>query len=133
MEEDPTFQAAVEALGQKDTRYDTEAYYFLREALEHTLKSLSEKEGKPVHRHVTGQELLEGFREYALDEFGPLTFTVLDSWGLHRTEDVGELVFNLIGAGVFGKREKDSRADFANGYDFTNAFKDPFEPRPDTD
>ncbi len=126
--EDPTFQAAVEALGQKDARYDTEAYYFLREALEHTLKTLSEKEGKPIHRHVTGQELLDGFRTLALDEFGPLTFTVLDSWGLHRTEDVGELVFNLVGAGVFGKTPKDSRADFANGYDFETAFHAPFEP-----
>lgn len=126
--EDPTFQAAVEALGQKDARYDTEAYYFLREALEHTLKSLSDKEGGPAHRHVSGAELLEGFRALALDEFGPLTYTVLDSWGLHRTEDIGELVFNLVNTGVFGKRESDSRADFANGYDFKEAFRDPFEP-----
>lgn len=128
MDEDTSFQAAVEALAEKDARYDTEAYYFLREALEFTLRDLSDKAGKPVKRHVTGAELLDGFRRLALDEFGPLAFTVLESWGVNRTEDVGDMVFNLIDAGVFGKNDKDSRADFAKVYDFKAEFLAPFAP-----
>src|SRR5204862_222313 len=79
-------------------------------------------------RHVTGPELLDGVRRYALKEFGPMVMTVFDSWGVHSCEDVGNMVFNLIGAGVFGKTDEDSIEDFKNVYDFAEAFVKPFTP-----
>jgi len=79
-------------------------------------------------RHVTGPELLDGVRRYALKEFGPMVMTVFDNWGIHSCEDIGRIVFNLIGAGVFGKTEEDSIEDFKNVYDFEQAFVKPFAP-----
>ena len=84
-------------------------------------------------RHVTGPELLDGVRQYALKEFGPMVMTVFDSWGIRSCEDIGHMVFNLIGAGVFGKTEQDSIEDFKNVYDFKEAFVKPFAPaKPET-
>ena len=79
-------------------------------------------------RHVTGPELLHGVRQYAVKEFGPMVVTVFDSWGIHSCEDFGHMVFNLIGAGVFGKTEDDSIEDFKKVYDFEEAFVTPFAP-----
>lgn len=129
---DTSFQEAVLELCKKDTRYAAEAYYFLREGLDFTVKALQRStNGAP--RHVSGRELLEGLRDYALQEFGPMALTVLNAWGITRTEDFGEMVFNLVEAGKLGKTEQDSRADFADGYDFQETFAKPYEvedPRP---
>lgn len=123
---DTSFQQGVEAICAKDKRYKADAYFFLREALDFTVKFLK-KSGAGAERHVTGRELLDGWRQCALQEFGPLTLTVMSAWGLQRTEDVGELVFNLVESGRLGKTDKDSRADFASGYDFNEAFAKPYE------
>ena len=80
-------------------------------------------------RHVSGPELVHGLRGYALDQFGPLTKTVLDVWGVHRCRDFGEIVFNLIDYKVLSKTENDRREDFDDVYDFNEAFVRPFEPR----
>jgi uncharacterized repeat protein (TIGR04138 family) len=72
-------------------------------------------------------------RQYALKEFGPLVMTVFDSWGIRSCEDIGNMVFNLIGAGIFGKTEEDSIEDFKNVYDFEEAFVKPFAPAKPTD
>jgi uncharacterized repeat protein (TIGR04138 family) len=77
---------------------------------------------------VSGQELLEGIREFALEQYGPMTFALLEGWGLRRCEDFGEIVFHLVDYGVLGKTEQDRREDFAGGYDFREAFLRPFEP-----
>jgi uncharacterized repeat protein (TIGR04138 family) len=82
-------------------------------------------------RHVSAAELLEGIRVYALQEYGPMALTVLRQWGLNSTEDVGEVVFNLVESGKLGKTEVDRRLYFANGYDFAEAFAAPFQPRGD--
>ena len=75
---------------------------------------------------MSGKELLEGIREYAAQQFGPLAPTVFRSWGVRRTEDFGEIVFNLVESGLLGKTESDSREDFADGFDFDQAFDGPF-------
>ena len=113
---------------QADARYDAEAYVFLREALEYTAKTREKPLKGPGH-HVSGQELSEGFRDLALKSFGPIALHVLNDWGLYRTEDIGELVFNLVEAGELGKTEEDKRADFANGYNFETVFKKPYLPQ----
>jgi uncharacterized repeat protein (TIGR04138 family) len=121
------FEEVLEKIQRTDTRYQRDAYLFLREALDHTQKSVA-KANKGEPRHVTGQELLEGIREYGLSQYGPMTQFVFNAWGLSRCEDWGEIVFNLIEHNLLRKTEHDRRADFAGGYDFGEAFAKPFLP-----
>jgi uncharacterized repeat protein (TIGR04138 family) len=72
--------------------------------------------------HVSGRELLEGIREFGLEQYGPMTLTVFQHWGIRTTEDFGEIVFNLVENGLLKKTEEDSRADFKNVYDFKEVF-----------
>jgi uncharacterized repeat protein (TIGR04138 family) len=126
------FAEALDSIVTSDPRYQQDAYIFLRDALDFTTKQQKKIKGTAV-RHVNGPELLEGVRQYALKEFGPMVMTVFDSWGIHSCEDVGNMVFNLIAAGIFGKTEEDSIEDFKNVYDFEEAFVNPFAPaKPET-
>jgi uncharacterized repeat protein (TIGR04138 family) len=117
----------IAALVAADDRYHRDAYAFLKEALEYTQRTLKRPVGEKT-RHITGQELLEGIREYALKEYGPMALTVLSEWGLRRSEDFGEIVFNMVEHGILSKTENDSRKDFQDGYDFEKAFRSPFRP-----
>ena len=121
------FAEALESVVANDPRYPRDGYIFLRDALDFTTKQQKKVKGVSV-RHVSGPELLDGVRQYALKEFGPMVMTVFDSWGIHSSEDVGHMVFNLIGAGIFGKTEQDSIEDFKDVYDFGEAFVRPFAP-----
>src|SRR5712691_10685130 len=121
------FAEALDSILASDARYQGDAYVFLRDALDFTTKQQKKIKGATV-RHVSGPELLEGVRQYALKEFGPLVMTVFDNWGIHSCEDIGNMVFNLIGDGIFGKTEEDSIEDFKNVYDFEEAFVKPFAP-----
>lgn len=125
---DPSFRETLAGICQRDARYPPDAYHFLCEALQfttQTLKKPTEGEG----RHVSGLELLEGMRNYALQQFGPMSRTVLRAWGIQCTEDVGNMVFNMVQDGLFGKTDDDRYEDFAAGYDFEEAFAEPFRPR----
>lgn len=121
------FAEALDSILAADSRYHRDAYLFLRDALDFTTKQQKKIKGTAV-RHVTGPELLDGVRQYALKEFGPMVMTVFDSWGIHSGEDFGHMVFNLIDAGIFGKTDRDSIEDFKNVYDFQEAFAQPFAP-----
>jgi uncharacterized repeat protein (TIGR04138 family) len=120
------FAEALDLILTKDTRYDREAYYFLRDALEFTMKV--RKKAKGCSGHVTGQQLLEGVRQFAIKEFGPMVPTVFEYWRLKRGEDFGHMVFNLIDVGIFGKTETDCIDDFKGGYTFQEAFVLPYQP-----
>ena len=122
------FDEAVDAITARDSRFHRDAYHFLREALDHTHK-LGGRLKKDEVRHVTGQELLAGIRDFALRQFGPMTITVLEEWGVTRCEDFGEIVFNMVETGLLAKTDKDSRDDFKNGYPFHEAFREPYLPR----
>lgn len=122
------FAQVVEDIRKEDPRFDKGAYFFVRQGLDHTIKQLKDSPERATN-HVTGPELLSGIREFALDQFGPMAFTLLDTWGVRRCEDFGDIVFNLVEAGVLGKTENDKREDFSGGYDFEDAFKKPFEPK----
>lgn len=122
------FEQALEAILQKDARYHCESYHFVREALDFTQKMVGKMKPDEI-RHVSGQQLLDGIRKYALEQFGPMSLYLLHEWGLRTCEDFGEIVFNLVEQGVLKKTEKDTRADFQNGYDFQEAFGSPFVPR----
>src|SRR5438445_12318889 len=126
------FAEALDSIVASDPRYQREAYVFLRDSLDFTTKQQKKAKGATV-RHVSGPELLEGVRRYALKEFGPMVVTVFDNWGIRSCEDIGHMVFNLIGAGIFGKTDEDSIEDFKAVYDFNDAFLKAFRPEKKTE
>ena len=121
------FDEVVAQILAKDALYHRDAYFFLKEALDFTQKLIS-KENRGTTRHVTGQELLDGLRQFALQEYGPMAKTVLEEWGVRECRDFGNIVFNMVEIGLLAKTEKDSRDDFHNVYDFTDAFCKPYWP-----
>ena len=136
------FEEVLEQILAKDSRYRRDAYLFLTDALKYTQKKAgkdlpepqvrAQKRGLKAEadkRNVSGQELLEGIREYALMEFGPMAITVFEEWGIRSCRDFGEMVFHLVEHRYFKKTEQDSLVDFENGYDFDDAFRKPFLPR----
>ena len=120
------FSEKLDLIVQQNSRYDREAYLFLRDALDHTVKL--RKKARDGVSHVTGQQLLEGIRLFALKQFGPMVPTVLAYWGVRRCEDFGEMVYDFIREGVFGKTDADSIEHFRGGYSFHDAFVVPFLP-----
>lgn len=122
-----SFEEALELIHAKDSRFHDDAYRFVREALDHTQKSAG-KDNRGRIRHVTGQELLGGIRDFALTQFGPMAMMVLNEWGINTCQDFGDIVFNMVEIGLLAKTEKDSRTDFSGGYDFYEAFRRPFLP-----
>ena len=111
----------IEELVRKDPRYPEEAYFFLLKGLNFTVSRLD----KP--RHVTGQELSDGMRLYAVEQFGPMAKEVLEHWGIRGTRDFGNIVYNLIEVKLLAKTETDSIEDFEDVYDFKVAFARPIE------
>ncbi|NUN53584.1 MAG: hypothetical protein HUU06_12475, partial [Planctomycetaceae bacterium] len=79
--------------------------------------------------NVTGRDLLEGFRDLALDRFGALAREVLRVWGITRTGDVGAVVFNMVEAGLLQKTASDSPEDYHEVFDFEAALDRGFEDR----
>ena len=106
-----------------DPRYAYEAYEFVFAALAHTQRQLGRvpppegSSGEQQDYHVSGQQLLEGVRDLALREFGLMARTVFHQWGIDRTDDFGEIIFNLIEANLMSKTSRDSRDDFRDVYD----------------
>jgi uncharacterized repeat protein (TIGR04138 family) len=122
------FEHAIDSIVRRDSRFDPQAYLFLKDALDYTLKRAAEgNAGQP--RHVSGRELLLGFRDHALQEFGPMAHTLMAEWGLETTRHVGEMVFHLIDEQMFGKQDSDTLEDFEDIFDFDEAFARPFVPR----
>ncbi len=129
--QDLDFNEIIGLICKEDPRYDRKAYSFLREGLDHAVKELKKKDTERAKSslHISGAELLMGLRAYALDQFGPLTMTVLGSWGVRRCSDFGDMVFNLIEYNVFSKTDQDKREDFTEVYTFEEAFVKPFLPQ----
>ena len=121
------FEEVLDKIVAQDSRYHLQAYHFVRGALDYVQKP-SSKSRKIEACHITGQELLAGLRAYALEMYGPMTKALLNEWGIHRCEDIGEIVFNMVDSGLLSKTETDSRDDFKSGYDFSEAFCKPFLP-----
>ena len=117
-----SIEELLENIVLEDNRYSVDAYHFVREGLDFTVKSLKSP------RHVNGGELLNGIREYALEEYGPMAKRVLSEWGITCCTDIGCIVFNLVNVGLLGKTEDDSLEDFEKGYDFNDAFLQPYRP-----
>ena len=104
----------------RDKRYNARAYALLVTVLD-TLG------GEDHNEHFSSEDILEEFRESALEQFGPLTYTVLTEWGVKCTEDVGEMMFNLVESKRIARDEQDTPENFMGGYDFKEAFLDPYQ------
>jgi uncharacterized repeat protein (TIGR04138 family) len=136
---DPTHPIAK--LLQEDKRYKIDAYAFVFEALNYAHSQLGmgterqpeaeeePEEGSPreAERHLTGQQLCEAIRQYALEQYGYMAQCVLNSWGVYSTGDFGEIVFNLIGIGQMRKTTDDQREDFDDVFDFDTGLKQSFK------
>jgi uncharacterized repeat protein (TIGR04138 family) len=145
--------SAIIQLLREDQRYPLEAYLFVFEALHYAQNVLEmgapgasepgppesgeastrepseprdeDDEAGPQH-HVTGQELCEAIRQFALEQYGLMAKVVLNRWGLHTTGDFGEIVFNLIRIGRMRKTPQDRREDFDDVFDFDTALRQQF-------
>lgn len=132
-------------MAQEDKRFKLDAYLFVFEVLDFAQQELrmgrkapSEplpstvpgQPEKPVGRHVTGQELCEAIRQYAVQQYGYMAKTVLNNWGVYTTRDFGEIVFNLIRIGQMSKTAEDRLEDFENVYDFQTVFVEQFHIEP---
>lgn len=128
------FEGELSRIVETDARYDREAYVFLRQALDFCQKTeikagrkarLIEKLGE---NHISVTQLLDGIRQYALHEYGPMAMMVLNSWGIKSCEDFGEIVFKMVEHRLLTVTEQDTREEFRKGFDFFDAFRAPFKP-----
>jgi uncharacterized repeat protein (TIGR04138 family) len=124
-----SFEEVLEQILAKDTRFQRDAFLFVKDALDFTQKIVGKEAKGGGIRHVTGQELLAGIREHALQQFGPMATLVFEEWGIRTCLDFGEIVFLMVEHNLLAKTDKDSRADFQGGYDFHEAFRLPFLPK----
>ena len=116
---------------RKDTRYKLEAYQLVHEALSWAQDLFEAGKQTPVEpsgeRHVTGQQLCHALRSLAFDQYGLMAKTVLATWGITSTRDIGNVVSNMIEAGLMRKSPEDRREDFDDVFDFDTAFEEEFE------
>jgi uncharacterized repeat protein (TIGR04138 family) len=124
------FDQAIIKIRATDPRFTPAAYHFIRQSLDHSIARFNRHGPEKKPAHVSGKELLEGFRDLALKEFGPMAKTVLGEWGILRCSHVGEIVFQLVQYGILGKSETDKPDDFQEIWTFSEAFESPFQPKP---
>ncbi len=120
--ESAEFLEKVRAVARKQARYDIHAYLFVFQGLEFTLKRIGER------RHVSGRELLEGIRDFALLNFGAMGEAVFRQWGIESSLDFGRIVFALVEAELMSKTDSDDIEDFADGFDFQKTFREDYTP-----
>lgn len=116
-------ERSIEELARQERRFPPGAYLLVFEGLEVALGRL------PHRRHVAPRELLEGIRDAALDQWGWLARTVLESWNVRSTSDLGDLVFSLIRRGLLVAGDEDHRGQFDEVFDFREAFDAGFDDR----
>ena len=100
----------------REPRFDERAYLFVLGALEFCQQRLDER------RHISGKELALACRDLALDKFGVMAGLVLEHWGVHSSADLGDVVFTLVDCGLLMSQPSDSREEFADVFDFDQAF-----------
>ena len=128
---------SLQQLVDKDARYPVEAYLFIREALAFAADkmelgaenqvSMENLERSRRERHLSGQELCEAIRCYAVNQYGFMAKVVLNRWGIHATADFGEIVYNMIDVGIMKKSSRDQKSHFKGVYCFDGAFVEDFE------
>jgi uncharacterized repeat protein (TIGR04138 family) len=104
--------------------YPMEAFHFVREGLTYTSQRVhrSTEPADEVDRHISGQQLCLGLRDYAISQYGLLAPVVLAHWNVRRTDDFGRMVFAMIAEGLMSKTDNDTPEDFRAVFDFDEAF-----------
>ena len=106
-------------------RFHPNAYGFIFTALKYAQALFGKSATSPAaeeHAHISGPQLLEGVRLYAVGHFGRLAKTVFNTWGIYTTEDFGRIVFELVERGDMRKTDRDQLSDFCDVYDFDQVF-----------
>lgn len=107
----------MDRIRMREQRFDERAYLFVLAALEFCQQRL------PERRHITGRELSIACRDLALDRFGVMARLVLEHWGVRTTADLGDVVFTLVDLGLLMSQPSDTRDEFADVFDFDQAFE----------
>ena len=131
LSEQDLLEDRVQSIRQRDRRFSRHAYYFVLDALDYTMARMGKDMLTGEDRHVGGRELLHFIQDFAADQFGPMAKLVFERWGLHNSDDFGEVVFNLIDAELLSRRPTDSRLDFVDGFDFVHTFQERYRERLD--
>ncbi len=114
----------VEAVGV----YPLEAYDFVQQGLQATVQKIHADLTDPdASRHVSGRQLSEGLRDFALQRWGLMASVVLARWNITSTMDFGRIVYAMIDGGFFSKTQEDSVEDFRNVFDFKRAFEQQYQ------
>ncbi len=117
-----TVDSKIRALVRRDPRFTAEAYHFVFEALDFAMMRTGKHRRRGSDRHLSVEELLDGIRKYALGQYGPLARVVLETMGIYATEDLGDVVFNLVDAELLNKQDEDDRQQFVDVFSFREAF-----------
>ncbi|MBU0633537.1 MAG: hypothetical protein KKB82_05100 [Candidatus Omnitrophica bacterium] len=120
MRTEKEFITILERICSEDKRYKIDAYYFILASLSHILGKLN-RQG-----HISGRELLEGIKDYAIKLYGRMARSVFEHWGVSCTEDFGNIVFNMVESKLLGKTDTDKIEDFKQVYDFKTVFEDDY-------
>ena len=106
------------------TRYPVDAFHFVRRGLDYTVHRCHKNpEALPEgERHVSGRQLSGGLRDYAIEQYGLLAGLMLKRWRIVSTDDFGQIVFSMVNGGLMQASPSDSLDDFADGFDFAQAF-----------
>lgn len=107
----------MEQLRLREARFHENAFLFVLASLEFLQSRL------PERRHVDGRELAHAVRDLALERFGVMSRLVLEFWGVRSTAHVGDIVFALVDTGLLMSQPGDSKLDFADVFDFDDAFE----------
>jgi uncharacterized repeat protein (TIGR04138 family) len=109
----------------QSTKYPLDAFLFVQKGLDFTVRSTHgepDPEADPASRHVSGRQLCEGLREYAVEQYGLMARSVLRRWRITSCVDFGRIVFAMVEAEFMQKTDHDTLEDFENLFDFEDAF-----------
>ncbi|BAM02307.1 Minf_1886 family protein [Phycisphaera mikurensis] len=118
----------------RSSRYPLDAFLFVQRGLDHTVRALHgdgddatqaqdpEEDEEDTSRHVSGRQLCEGIRDFAIAQYGLLAPVVLNRWNVRRSQDFGRIVFEMVDAGLMRKTDEDNVDDFNDVFDFREAF-----------
>ncbi|MBN1864979.1 MAG: hypothetical protein JW808_08770 [Victivallales bacterium] len=127
------FAIAVDKIVEKDSRYPADSYSFVMDAVVYTMRKRKDDDKLPTQgggsSHVSGQELLEGIKEFAIVQFGPMASEVFRHWGITNSVSVGNIVFNMVENNLLGKSDADRPEDFNKGFDVDSDLSEPFMPQ----
>lgn len=114
--------------------YPVDAFLFVQRGLDFTVKRIhgndpdptpyadEDEDEIPQSRHVSGQQLCMGLRDFAKREYGLLARGVLARWNILQSEDFGRIVFAMVDGGMMHKTDEDTIQDFIDVFQFDEAF-----------